>query len=337
MKLNRSRKGSSRFRAEIRQGQGEAARRVLGQAVPCVSCYRCSAVPDACSRPARRARPPDARLWRRAGQEGPVTGISAPWTAFAASEQRKRITAARSAGATHFAVSAFGMAARFCRRVDGAGQHAIDVDALAAQFSRKGFGDPEHRALGGHVGAHTRGTLQCPAAPTVTILPAPRAAHARNDGPRRVDERLRVDVHHARPVVGRGLADRLAHVEAAGRRADGVDGSKLRLDAAHRVVCCRRIGQVDGDLRSRPRARPERPPRAISCCLPEAPSFAPSARKASASARPRLPLAPVIRMVLPWNDIAGPPRPSLGVERLDALRLAVRGRGGSSRCGSRPR
>src|SRR5690606_5571972 len=51
--------------------------------------------------------------WLRGNQLSEVTGTAAPCTARAASDARNTMTLARSEGATHFAGSALGIAARF--------------------------------------------------------------------------------------------------------------------------------------------------------------------------------------------------------------------------------
>src|SRR5205814_3449368 len=94
------------------------------------------------------------------------------------------------------------------------------------QLGRHALGQPYHRALRRAVGTHVRLAGETRDGSDVDDFSAPCGEHFRNDRPRDVDHRARVEIEHELPDVFGSLVYRVPHAEASGDIAQDVDPGK---------------------------------------------------------------------------------------------------------------
>src|SRR5712671_3060722 len=130
------------------------------------------------------------------------------------------------------------------RRVDDAGQYAVDVDAFVAELSRHALGNPDYRAFRRAVRAHIRFAAKTRDGSDIDNLSAPRGEHLRHDRACGVDHRFGVEIEHELPDFFRSLVNRLPHAEAAGDIAENVD--PLKPNGRQRLTHGRCVEQIGG-------------------------------------------------------------------------------------------
>ena len=122
-------------------------------------------------------------------QPRPMTGIAAPLTPLPASATRNATTSATCAGVTHLPHIGLGHRGAILRRVDRAGRHAVDADAMGLELVGQALGQAQHGALGGGVGRHAARCLQRRTGADVDDAAAPGGAHRRDGRPAHVERR----------------------------------------------------------------------------------------------------------------------------------------------------
>jgi hypothetical protein len=130
------------------------------------------------------------------------------------------------------------------RRVDNAGQYAVDVDAFVAQLGRHAFCKPDDRAFRRAIRAHVRFAAKTRDGSDIDDLSAPRGEHLRHDRACGVDHRFGVEIEHELPDVFWSFVHRLPHAEAAGDIAQNVD--PLKPNGRQRLRHGRCVEQIGG-------------------------------------------------------------------------------------------
>ena len=177
------------------------------------------------------------------------------------------MTRATAAGGVQLERSAFGMPDRLFGRVDDAGQHAVDADAVVLVLEGEHARQGHHARLGHGVGGGTRAAALHHLGPDGDD----RAARPPQVGDRGPADRVRaveVRMDHGRPLVGGRLrAGAPARIGAGDRgHAREVRPARAAASSTNRAVAARSARSTGAPHRRAPAAISSR-----SACQPSSP------------------------------------------------------------------